>query len=498
MIMEDNMVNHNVEYSRKVRISLVMIFFLAVSLRCIMPCYLMKTNNYYRDYMISSSHSFDLIALSIALAKGERFHNDYFSYAVNLKEIRTLELDKIQREDTGRRFHLNKGGMGQFLISSLITRMIGSFNIPVIQIFQGIIDSFCCLFVYGIICFFYGKRVGLIGALLYAVHPAFIFYAYHLMSEAYIPFFMLAIGYTFIASLIKDKSIWFGLTGIIIGLSFSFRTDNLLILPIYCSFILFYYRSNLFVGLSRATLLIIFCIFTILPFMLLNSNKQENAPILGVALYNSLGEYPGNYEGLRFFHDQETLTYGLKKVDEYISKKDPIFQAMLLIPPYRSLTDEKDKANLITLAYIKEVIIERPFLFINQIASRFLVYLPSHPFIACIVFYLKTKTMMGYRFSDLFHCVKYIDYILFIFFCFGCWVSRNNMKLLSLLCIYFGVLISHVILGGGEVYYRLDKEFVYLDPRYLLGMIAIWPVFIAISIANIVKLSPKLLPTDSQ
>ena len=480
--------------------SLILIFILGLSLRCLMPFYLLMTHDSYQRFMIASSYAHDMLAMSISVAKGEGLHLEYRSYVENIFKISSPELDKIQKSPTIRPFFLDKGGLGQILIGGGITYFMNFLNVPIIQIFQGFVDSIGCLLVYGILGFYFSRRICLLGALIYAIWPPSIFYSYHFMGEAYIPFFMLAIGYTIILALNREKWFWFALAGSLIGLSFRFRLDNAFILPIYIVYILWFFRQKIIPALGRAMLVVILCILTFMSFEIVVPKNSKQVLTIAGALYNSLGEYPGNYKGLRFFDDQAAFKHGVKKADEYL-KDDDIFRLMYSVSQHDlspGVFKPMTNYHLITLSYIREVIIEKPFLYTNRLISRFFAYLPSNPFLACIAYFFKnpngTSSMVGYRYSQLFQLVKYTDYLLFLVFLYGVWSCRCHKRMLSLLCVYVGVLVGHVIVGVGEVYFRNDTEYAYFDPRYLLGMVSIWPIFIAVALK---KRSILKSPMDS-
>ncbi len=491
MRMLSNKMRDKLYRKRSFNLSLTLIFILAIFLRCLMPFYLLRTNKPYGDYMIASSYAHDMLAMAISTAKGEGLHLEYLSYIEHDFKISSPELNKIQRTPSERPFFLDKGGLAQIFIAGMLTFFMNSLNVPAIQIFQGIVDSLGCLLVFGILSFYFNRRTCLLGALIYAIWPASIFYSYHFMAEAYIPILMLAIGYTIIWALKTEKWHWFATAGLLIGLSFSFRFDNFLILITYMLYILWVYRKKMFIAFVRAMLVFGFCVLSLIPFKIIIPKNSQNVPIIGVALYNSLGEYPGTFKGLRFFDDQTAPKHGIEKGEEYLKNNDRAFKFM-----HRVFNNDSYRTShhLIILAYIREVIIDKPFLYIDWLIRRFFVYLPANPFIACIAYFFKnphgTASMVGYRYSQVFQIAKYLDYLLFLFFMYGVWSCRKNKEILSLLCIYFGVLVSHVIVGGGEVYFRNDMEYAYIDPRYLLGMVSIWPVFISIFI------SKKLIGVD--
>ena len=141
-----------------------------------------------------------------------------------------------------------------------------------------------------------------------------------------------------------------------------------------------------------------------MPFKIAVPNSAYDVSNVGIALYNSLGEYPANYIGLRFFDDQAAFKYASKKAKDNL-KDDRVFKVIYnvsqhgLFPGFfRPMTDY----HLVTLLYIREVIMGNPILYANRIISRIFMYLPSHPFIACITHFFThnpngNSTMIGYR-----------------------------------------------------------------------------------------------------
>jgi hypothetical protein len=449
-----------------------------------MGIYLVKTNKSYYKYNLSGGPAPIILAMAINVAKGEDLNLDYLSYVKKEFIISSPELDSIRKSPWDIPYPISSG-RGPLLVIGGITYVLNSLNVPVIQIFQGIIDSVGCLLVYGILRIYYSRRISLLGSLLYAICPIFIFYSYHFLAEAYIPVFMLGIGYMVILGLERDKWWFFGLAGILIGLSFGFRLDNFLILPFYLIFILWFYRDRLLVGLGRSMIILLCCITAYLPLRI-----GSTASSVGVPLYASLGEYPGNFKGLRFGSSAKAREHGITKVKEYL-REDELFRKMYSIGHwfFPSLIRSDKETDLITLAFVREVIIEEPLLYANRIITRLVSYLPAHPFIACIGYFLSNKnlTTYGYQYSSLFHGLKYIDYLFFLVFVYGVWLCRSQTELLSFLCIYLGVHISHVILGCGDIHYIRDEEYFLLNPRYLIGMMSIWPVFLAVGGAEILK-----------
>lgn len=250
---------------------LIIIFILAIGVRCLMPIYLITSGNSWSRYMLGSSYVYDMLAMSISIARGEGIHLEYRSYVYNDLKLKSPKLYQISRNPINRPLYLDKGGIGQIYLIAGLNYLFGNVNVIIIQIVQGIIDSFGSLIVYGIIILFFSIRVSLVGALIYALWPPSIFFSYHFMGEAFIPILMLSIAYTAILALKKEKWYWYCVTGVLIGFSFSFRSDNFLILPFYLGFIIWIYRRKLIFAISKAALVLLFCILTILPFKILSS-----------------------------------------------------------------------------------------------------------------------------------------------------------------------------------------------------------------------------------
>ncbi|WP_235606777.1 glycosyltransferase family 39 protein [Syntrophotalea acetylenivorans] len=469
------------------------VILVAVALRCLMPAYLVIHQKPYRKYMISSSATWDMLAMSVAVAKGEGFHLEYLPYVQKELKLYSPPLNKLQRQPNDRPFYFDKGGVGQVIVSSAVFFALNQVNVPAVQFVQGVIDSLGCLLIFLILRIFSSRVVSLLGAALYAVWPASIFYSYHLMSEAYVPVTLLAAGLFFIKAVQnwRWQDILFG--GVFVGLSFSFRLDNILVLPFYMAFMLLVGPERWKVRICNAGLVFLGCVLGLLPFSQMipqDANKPSN---VGVALYNSLAEYPANYKGLRFFHDKSATEHGIQKAQEYMGN-DAVFDSLYALsqnPMVPGFFRPMKDSHLVTLAYIREVIWGKPVLFISRVISRTIAYFPANPFVGCIAYFWEsprgTSTMRNYRFSETFQLFKYFDFILFFSFCGGVWCSRKKTALLSLFCIYLGVLLSHVLLGGGEVLFRNDQEYIYLDPRYMLGMVTLWPIFIATFLGKILE-----------
>jgi len=352
-----------------------------------------------------------------------------------------------------------------------------------VQIVQGVIDSIGCLVIWGILGIYFSRRIQLLGALLYAVWPPSIFFSYHILAEAYIPVLVLALAYTGILSIQRQKWYFYALAGSFCALILFFRLDNALIVPAYIAYIFLMYRQKLRRAIEKGGLVIIFFILFSWGFNIITSYavgskvSTQHTSLLGITFYNGLGEYPGTFKGLRFFNDTVSEEYGRKKADQYLQENDAIFKLMY----------SRYDRDPILLAFIREVIIAKPILYADSFIRRFLAYIPALPYNACIAYFYASpknyyQTMIGYRYSQIYQGIKYVDYFLFFLFVVGVWYCRHNKAMLSVLGIYLGVLIGHVLIACGEVYFSRDLEYAYVQPKYLLGMVSIWPIFITLGL----------------
>jgi len=465
-----------------------------------MPFYLKNNGKSYYYHNLGAGPSTLMLSLSVNVAKNEDLNLDYYQYIkkdfikMNMNRIR---LDEIPKQQLDIPYNISSG-YGHILFTGMLIYLFDALDIFKIQVVQAIIDALGCLLVYGILRNFCKRGISISGAILYAIFPVSIFYSYHLLAEAYVPVFMLGIAFFLVKALKTKKWYWFVSGGMLMGVSFGFRMDNIGILPLYIIFIFWYCRKELRKGFVMAALLFFSCILSHYPLTTPNTSGEGS---IGAALYSNMAEYPANYQGLRFFNSGPAFDHGVEKAAEYQARNDEAFQSMCHF--YETLFFygrgmKLPEGTLATLAYIREVMIEKPALFINRLLSRFIVYLPSHSFIGAFTYFVdnnwnKGACMLKYRYSNIYQSARWIDHLLFVFFLYGVWVTRNNSLFMSVLCIYIGVHMSHVVLGNGEVFYHMNEEYAYLDPRYLVGMVAIWPVFLAPAFAAAGEKTNKLI-----
>lgn len=324
-----------------------------------------------------------------------------------------------------------------------------------------------------------------LGGLVYACWPPAIFYSIHLCAESFTIVLLLASALLFVRA-IEDESImrWLAFA-FFMGFAVCFRINNILVFFMYMFVMLFLGRRSL---IKKIFISIVLLVCFMIPVKILSSliplsNKQSS---IGIMLYNAMGEYPGTFKGFRFFDDDQSLKHVTSVGQSYLDRGDFFVTTAWNVYP----------GGLGLYVWLREVVFPRPVLYGDWLVRRFIMYLPAHPYVAAIGYFLSNsekyqierrngtnyKSMFGYRYSQLFNGIKYIDYLLFCLFMGGVWLARRSLPILTTLSVYFGVHIFHVFMVNGETFFRHDAEFAFLELRYLLGMVAIWPIFIAISL----------------
>ena len=443
---------------------LVVIFIGAVAVRVIMPFFLLiSVDTDPFSFMLASKHRY-LWKIALGVASG---HYE-FSTAITTYNVLTAIPVWVS-----------------MLFSSNVAVMLFS-----AQVFQGVIDSVGCLLVFNILRLSHGRKISLAGAAIYALWVPSIFYAYHILDEAYTPVFVLSIGY-WISKYIKTQNMGsLILAGLFSGIALSLRVDNFLILPFVAGYIIWLSREKIFSGLVKAGGLLLICAVS---FVLINTGIKNSFTIkstlygtcdevFSACFFNALGEYPATYKGMRFFDNATASIYAREQLAKYSenSSSGPSFIAKTVhhFAPEFSV-------------YIQEVILNRPFLYADWIVRRLIAYLPAHPNFAVVTYFLSSPkkndkwTMVNYRFSQVFHSFKYFDYLMFGLAVYGVWLCRRNESMMALALIYIGILVGHVFTQCGEAYFRNEIEEVYLNPKYLLGMATIFPLFLPLALQRL-------------
>ncbi|MBI4678117.1 MAG: glycosyltransferase family 39 protein [Elusimicrobia bacterium] len=369
------------------------------------------------------------------------------------------------------------------------------------MIIQGVIDSSGCFLVFGMLRIRFPAGTALRGAALYAIWLPSLFYSSQILGEAYTPILMLAFGYAIMRSVAEKQGYaWYGIAGLVCAVVAYTRFDNILILPAFALFILvMHWRQKrqaafrvgiLLAGFALSCLLVHKTIASVIgPAGFTHSmnmtSPSDRKPSIGVALYNALGEYPSTYAGLRLFSDCVVYDYAKARSALYESNGDKTYKVL------KKMLGN----NALLAAYVREVIVAKPILYADWIITRTFCYLPANPFFACIIKFVTGPhrgefmgvwyNQFNHKFSQRYQGLKYLDYTIFAVFVIGVWTCRRDAAMLSLMTIYFGVLVGHVFTQCGEAFHSLEQERVFMDPRYLLGMVSIWPVFLPLGFTQL-------------
>jgi hypothetical protein len=450
--------------------TMVIIFLIGFGIRLFMPVYL----------LISGSRNY----LSL-MAYSSQYHIwNYINDFVNRGEF----------PKTATLYYIPYASLCSLPVKFSNFFSIRNLDIVSVQIMQAGIDCLGCLLIYKILAGRFSPRVGIIGAILYAIWPASIFYSYHIIAECYTPILILAICYSIMEAVEKSKYIWFFAAGLACGGLVLLRPDNFFVIPGISIFLFWVYWKERW---KKIHLILVLLFSFGISYGVASKGVQwiSRSSIVpmgnysaAVGFYNSLGEYPGTMRGLRFYDDGVSLQHIQEREKKYKEMNDPIYLVL-----YRSI----DKYYPGLPVYIREIILGRPILYFDSLIRRFIAYLPGHPFCAYICYFLSKfpdlngwNSMIDYRYSQIFHAVKYFDYFLFCLFILGLWRVRRDKVMMSLCGIYLSVLIGHVLTSIGEVYFRvgasgLDTETAFANPAYLLGMVSVWPIFIPLGIMSL-------------
>ncbi|MBT4793029.1 MAG: hypothetical protein HON90_15760 [Halobacteriovoraceae bacterium] len=443
---------------------LLLIFGFAVTVRMMMPLYIINSDR--TDTLSLMSYS---------------SHGQIFTY------IQAFVLENTQQYfqnlDIVTEYYLPYSML--LSIPLYIFKLTDSPNTIMISImsFQALIDSFGCFIIFCIVNRTKKKHLALGAAGLYAIWLPSIFYSYHIMCEALIPVLTLVNGLLFIR-FYENRTIYnVLLLGIGSGAVFTIRPDNILLAFFVGIYLLlmneFFKKKVLFI--------LLFCIggigFNQLTIQGLRSslNYSEADSTLAIGLYNALGENPGTYKGIRFYSDEDAYKYSIKKAIDYRDERNVKFEFINSILSNSPLS-----------AYITEVIVEKPVLYIDWLTQRFVHYFSAHNYVGFITYFISSfpqpqsfVSVYGYRFSSIYNFFKIIDYILFVLFLSGVFSLWHEKKMRILMWMYIGVLVSHIPTQVGEVFFHNDKEHIFNNPAFLLGMVTLWPIFIPFGLSKL-------------
>lgn len=376
---------------------------------------------------------------------------------------------------------------------------------------QGVVDAFGVVLVFMILSTLSTRKNALWGALIYAVWLPSIVYAAQAISEGGLPIALLALSFCMVKAFTAQRRLrWLSAAGALTAAVLFIRFDNGLIAVFLPAFIAWTLRGSMaesvkgtlafLCGGGAFCLLFVFLLAPVAGYshsLAFRSSKEATTPSMALALYNSMGEYPATYPGLRFYKDEPAFEHMTAKVEALRASGNRAFAFLSKVCP--------GDPNL--AAYATEVIVEHPARYAGWIAARFVHFLPAHRFIAtittCLLRPAETPKMSGMygrwfqegtpvansqfgcRSSSVYQTLKYVDLGLFGVFCVGVFALRHSRAAMSLVAMYLGVLVGHVFTCCGDIRFINNTPADLLEPRYLIGMVSIWPLFLPVGFSTL-------------
>jgi len=121
--------------------------------------------------------------------------------------------------------------------------IFGQYSYIYLRIFQAIIDSFGCLFIFLAGREFFGRRVGLISAFLYAIWLPIAYLSTWPLHDALMPFITLVCLYFFVMGVRRNATKFYILSGLFVGVGCYFQ-PTILFLPLFFGLGLFIYSLH--------------------------------------------------------------------------------------------------------------------------------------------------------------------------------------------------------------------------------------------------------------
>jgi hypothetical protein len=465
--------------------ALLLIFLVAVLARLWLLGALGADRKWQRFYAT------EYLARAVCAAKGEALDNGYVLYFQALTGLQSLQQPHV---DFGplparpsladvRRVALNADylpyrlAVPYVLLVGALFRLAGAVDVSLVRSVQAGVDSLGCLLVYGILA--RARAHGaLLGAAIYALWPPAVWFCLMIAPDALIPVVTLALAYCGVRAQVGlrgDAWRWLAMAGVCLGTLLRLRSDTALVLPLLALYLWFRRDEPARRRALMVLVLVASCSAVGWLFQRAVAKDMRAQPILGVTLYNALAEWPATFRGFRQWRDGFYLQEAKAKDAAYLRAGDRPYRAI------RGVFLAADVDDVQATVYVRDIVLGRPVLYADWLASRFFAYLPGHPPIASTAAAFADLNLR-YRYSPLYQGLKYVDRAFFGLVLLGVWQARRNRALMSLLCIYFAVLIAHVLTAVGEFYFQDEAEIAWLDSRYLLGMAILWPVFLAVGL----------------
>ena len=178
---------------------------------------------------------------------------------------------------------------GYSIIIMLFNIIINNLEISamLVSLVSGII---LCLFVYVLGTSLFNKKVGLIGGLIIALHPAFVNSSWAMLTESlFMAVFVLSI-YLFWTVLNNKKSKkWFFYIGLLVGFLYLTRIVGLFVMPVFFIWLTIYWywfkKIDLKYYFSSILLLIIGCMILVMPYLVFLYNRSGSFILTGQHIY---------------------------------------------------------------------------------------------------------------------------------------------------------------------------------------------------------------------
>jgi len=187
---------------------------------------------------------------------------------------------------------------GQGMLLALTHLVSGHYRYLELQTVQAIADAFSVLFIYGIALTLFGKRVGLLAALLGALYIPSARMAISATRDAWMPLVYLGTSYAFILAWKSRRVAHFALAGGIVAVGSYFRSE-VLMLPVFLAAGLFLLERKQRALARFALIGMIPVAVAIVPWTVRNYTVFDRLiPTnsgLWMAMWQSFGEYPNDF-----------------------------------------------------------------------------------------------------------------------------------------------------------------------------------------------------------
>jgi len=317
--------------------------------------------------------------------------------------------------------------------------------------------------------------LALLSSVIYAIWYPEIVLIITVTNESLIaPLMILVILLCSLANRFKNMFFFLSIFAFLLSTLISIRQDVFLLFPVIVFFILFLYKG------CKPFKRVFYALFFVSMFLLLDASyksvidkKLTSINTLGYVLWNSFREYPGTYPEYRDGRDGWMVAAAIQEKDVLISKND--IGLITLWNFYKYLLPQSNDAQL--SVYIKKVIFDKPLLYFDWVCSRLSKYFFGIPPLAATL----SKGSM-YRFSQMYHGLKYLDYMLIALACLGVWRLWPLPCAVIFIIIHFSIVLTHILTMTGEAFWTANEEAAYISPRYFIGSYGCWPVFISAGI----------------